>query len=391
MVFTVISSLVLLLWVLFVIRISRGMRLIPRLSGVEPLPGGEISSLSVIVPARDEEEGIRACLESLLAQDHPDLEIIAIDDRSADATGRIMEEIAQVSGGRLQVIHVTDLPDGWLGKCHALHLGAQRATGELILFTDGDIQFAPSTLRRAASLIEREHSDMLVVIPDLLSDSYLERAVLFGFALTFVALCPPWRVVDPRSRTAAGAGAFNLVRRSIHERAGGHGALRMALVDDLALAQLIKWNGGRLAMVSGIGEVRVRWQASAGGLVRGLEKNAFGSIGFSVPRAALAVGSLLLISGWPWLGLLMGPWPSRAICAVISLGIFPLLGLSLRRSTGVRDFPSLAFPLGGLVMAWTIARSAFVTLRQGGVRWRGTFQPLGELRDFQRRTGLGRG
>ncbi|MBN1476807.1 glycosyltransferase [Candidatus Sumerlaeota bacterium] len=391
MILTVISSIILLLWMLFILQIVRGMRLIPRLSGVEPLPDGEIPSLTVIVPARDEERGIRACLESLLAQEHPRLEIIAVDDRSADATGQIMDEIARGSGRRLQVIHVTDLPEGWLGKCHALHLGAQRATGDLILFTDGDIQFAPSTLRLAVSRLDRERGDMLVVVPELLSDSYLERAVLFGFAMTFLALCPPWRVVNPRSRTAAGAGAFNLVRRSAYERAGGHEALRMALVDDLALAQLMKWSGGRLDMVSGIGQVRVRWQASMGGVVRGLEKNAFGSLGFSVPRAILSIVSLLLFCGWPWAGLLVGPWPSRAMCAAISLGLFPLLGLSLRRSTGARDFPSLAFPLGGLVMAWTIARSMVVTLRRGGVRWRGTFHPLRELRDFQRRTGLGRG
>jgi cellulose synthase/poly-beta-1,6-N-acetylglucosamine synthase-like glycosyltransferase len=391
MVFTVISSIALLLWLFFLVQIARGMRLIPRLSTTKSLPDDEIPALSVIVPARDEEGGIRACLESLLAQDHPRLEIIAVDDRSEDGTGRIMDEIARESDGRLQVIHVADLPDGWLGKCHALHLGARRATGDLILFTDGDILFAPSTLRLAVSHLEREGGDMLVVIPELLSGSFFERAVLFGFAMTFLALCPPWRVIDPRSRTAAGAGAFNLVRRSAYESAGGHGALRMALVDDLALSQLIKWSGGRLGMVSGVGEVRVRWQASAGGLVRGLEKNAFGSMGFSVPRAMFSVTSLLFISGWPWLGLLIGPWPSRAICAAIALGIFPLIGLSLRRSTGARDFPSLAFPLGGLVMSWTITRSAFVTLRQRGVRWRGTFHSLRELREFQRRTGLGRG
>src|SRR6185436_14838718 len=123
-------------------------RRIPRLGDVPPLGDAEMPSISIVVAARNEARGIEAAMRSLLAQDVPRLEVVAVDDRSEDATGAILDRFAEAEP-RLRVVHVAELPDGWLGKCHALWLGAGQAAGELILFTDADVVMAPDTLRRA--------------------------------------------------------------------------------------------------------------------------------------------------------------------------------------------------------------------------------------------------
>src|SRR6185369_2740694 len=108
---------------------------------------------SVVVPACNEARTIERALTSLLAQDYPDLEIVLVDDRSSDETGAIIEHLA-ASDRRISAIHVRELPAGWLGKVHALQRGLERARGELVLFTDADIHFAPGALRRAVAWVE---------------------------------------------------------------------------------------------------------------------------------------------------------------------------------------------------------------------------------------------
>ena len=193
--------------------------------------GPEAQSISVIVPALNEENGIEVGLRSLAAQDHGKLEIIAVNDRSTDATGVIMEKVAAASGSRIRVLHVVELPPGWLGKPHAMWKAASLTTGKWLLFTDGDVIFRPDAIRRAVTYAEKVGADHLSLLPTLITKTAGERMMisLFHFGL---AAMRPWQSPETPARFAFGAGAFNMVRRSAYQQIGSFEALRLAVVED---------------------------------------------------------------------------------------------------------------------------------------------------------------
>jgi cellulose synthase/poly-beta-1,6-N-acetylglucosamine synthase-like glycosyltransferase len=193
-------------------------------------PNGESEPrVSIIVPARNEEESIRATLTQLLALDYSNFEIIAIDDRSMDGTGQLMDAVAASSTahGPLKVIHISDLPAGWLGKTHAMWTAGKQATGDWMLFTDADVLFKSDTLRRAIAYAEAEHADHVVLFPRMIMKRPGEKMMIAFFQALFVFGHRPWKVADPKARDHMGVGAFNLVRRSVYDAIGTYQALRM--------------------------------------------------------------------------------------------------------------------------------------------------------------------
>jgi len=206
-------------------------------------PNGE-PGVSIIVPARNEEESIRETLAQLLGLDYSNYEIIAVNDRSTDRTGQIMEELAASSRsvglpklGLLKVIHISELPSGWLGKTHAMWMAGQQASGEWLLFTDADVIFKPDSLRRAVAYANAERADHVVLFPRMIMKGPGERMMIAFFQMLFVFGHRPWRVADPQARDHMGVGAFNLVRRTVYEAVGTYRALRMEVIDDMKLGK----------------------------------------------------------------------------------------------------------------------------------------------------------
>ncbi|MBL0922380.1 MAG: glycosyltransferase [Phycisphaerales bacterium] len=331
--------------------------------------------LSVIVPARNEAARIETTLRRLLAQRYADLEIIAIDDRSDDATGEIMDRIAH-EDPRLHVVHVRQLPDGWLGKCHACHLGAARATGAWILFTDADVWLAEDAALRAVAAAQRDGAGHLCMLPAMHRCTPAGRAAVLAASLaglrhvlmTNLALRP----------TAIGVGAFNLVRADVFRAFGGYERLRMEVVDDVKLGLLAQRAGARTRVYFGAQDAECDWADSARGLVRILEKNMFAIIGF---RAWLA--ALILLAGAVAVGAgLVGPFTMTPAGWFAAAGLFSSVPLAWRiaRMHGWSGWEALAAPLGFLTLLAAMANSTLRTLRAGGVRWRDTFYPLRDLR-----------
>lgn len=389
MVATTTAILLAAAWVLLAIRGIRGMRRVPDLAALpaweQPAGDGGANPplLTVVVAARNEEKAIGGCLDSLLAQDYPALEIIVVDDRSTDATGSIADAAAQRGGGRLKVIHVEECPPDWLGKCHAMSLGSAEASGEFILFTDGDVRFEATAISRAVRHMVDERADMVVVFPDVITHSAGEGVLVQVFAQCLAAAYPPWKAMCRRSKGFTGVGAFNMVRRSLYERCGGHRFLRMQVIDDVGLGRIIKYAGGRIRVAVGRDMVHIRWQDSLGGTIRGLEKNAFAAMRYSVPRTLAAVSGLLFVYLWPWFGMAVGPLPARLICAGVALVVQPWVGWNTIRLMRTRALLAFGLPVGAVLFAWTILRSMVVTLRQGGIRWRDSFYRLSDLRQFR--------
>ncbi|MFP6770027.1 MAG: glycosyltransferase family 2 protein, partial [Planctomycetaceae bacterium] len=226
--------------------------------------------VSVVVTAKDEGPQIADCLSSLLASDYPELELIAINDRSSDETGPAIDALA-ATDPRIQPLHITELPSDWLGKNHAMWRGAQAAQGSWILFTDGDIIYQPETIRVAVSFAIAHRLDHLTLAPSMLTGSYAESSLVSFFALIFAAATQSWLARLPTRHIYVGVGAFNLVKRTAYESAGGHLPLRYDVADDLRLGQLLKRHGCRADMLMAGSFLKVRWQESSWSTITGLE------------------------------------------------------------------------------------------------------------------------
>jgi len=350
------------------------------LLGLADSPAGDADwpRLSVIVPARDEEDSVRQALDSLLAADYPNLEIIAVDDRSRDRTGAIMDELA-AGDDRLRVLHVRELPSNWLGKTHAMWRGYQAAGGEWLLFTDGDVIYAPSTLRQAVFFARASGVDHLALFPDLARGGFLENLVMCGFAFLFTLRYQPWLARTRLRLYYVGVGAFNLIHRRAYEAIGTHRRLAMEVVDDVKLGKLVKDHGLRQDVLGGAGALRVRYQIGIGGVIGGLTKNAFASLNFSLTRLVATTALALALFLGPYSGLLAAGswgWWAYLACAV---SLHTVFGVLLDRSR-LAWWNTVFLPLLALLFVYVAWRSAWITLRDGGVTWRATFYRLRDLR-----------
>jgi len=348
--------------------------------------------VSIIVPARNEAEHIEAALTSLLQLDYAEYEVIAVNDRSEDGTGDIVDRLqaewrarGEVLHHRLKVLHVSQLPEGWLGKVHAMWMGAQRASGEWLLFTDADVVFRADALRRAVAYAKRERADHLVLFPTMIMKSVGEHMMMAFFQSQFVFAHRPWKAADPKSRDSIGVGAFNLVRRAVYEKIGGYAALRMAVLDDMMLGELVKQQGFRQRCVFGLGLLRLRWIEGAFGMVRGLTKNFFAILRFNVPFAMAAICGVLLINAGPFVGL----WFAHGWARIGYILALLAIAAMYYGMASVSDISLLYFFLhlvGTLLFAFAMLRSVVVTLGRGGIEWRGTFYSLQELKRFEKKS-----
>ena len=183
-------------------------------------------TVSLVAPARNEERNIERAVRSLVQLDYPHLQITLVNDRSTDRTGQILDALA-AEFPQLNVVHLTELPAGWLGKNHALQLGADRSRGEWLLFTDADIIFEPTTLRRAIGYALAEKIDHVAATPETRMPSWLLRSFVVAFGVYFLLFVRTWAIRNPRSTAHVGIGAFNLVRTAVYRAVGGHEKIRM--------------------------------------------------------------------------------------------------------------------------------------------------------------------
>jgi cellulose synthase/poly-beta-1,6-N-acetylglucosamine synthase-like glycosyltransferase len=367
-----------LFWVPNALEMLIGIAVTPRLEQVPPLPPEECPTLSIVVPACNEAGTIEPAMRSLLTLDYPGLEILAVEDRSTDATGAILDRLA-AENPRLRVLHVTELPKGWLGKNHALHHGAGLCRGEYILFTDADVHFAPDALRRAMALVRRAGCDHLVAFPHVLLEGFWEKAFFSFFLVMFNFRFRPWEAPWAWAPGYAGVGAFSLLRASAYGSIGGHGRLPMEVGDDIKLGKVVKRAGFRQCLASAPYSLSVRWVVGLRGIVHGLEKNGFAGLRYSWPAAVAAILGMFASTVWPFAGAWIGPVLPRALCAA-ALAAMLALNFAEQRETRIPFVYFLAWPLAAALFSYTLVRSALKTQRQGGIYWRGTFYALDELR-----------
>ena len=358
----------------FVLMPRRTLRRIARGSD-EPT---EWPLVSVVIAARDEEQRIGDTLAGLLASDYSALEIVLASDRSTDRTAEIAEAIA-AKDERLRIVTIDNVPDGWLGKTNAMTQAAGLATGEFLLFTDGDIQFSPDAIRLAMQYSIDRQFDHFCLFPSMETEGWSERVLVSFFAMLFSFGTQPWlrRLRFPSAYY--GIGAFNLVRRVAYDEAGGHDPIRLDILDDVKLGKLLFKQRASADYLVAEDAVRVRWQASAWGVIRGLEKNAFAAMSYSLIKMIGFSAFFALVFFVPLVVGLLLPLESAVgfLASVILLHItFARLSVAFGGSLNV--MPGLLFGAAGVLFAFW--RSTVLTLRQGGVTWRETFYSLKDLR-----------
>jgi glycosyltransferase involved in cell wall biosynthesis len=393
------GTILALAWFSRIVDAAIGMPSVADISGPEWDRSADRNSprVSVIVPARNEERDIEESLTRLLALDYDNYEVIAVDDRSTDRTGEIMDSVAQrphfsqktremghpeqvpICEPVLRVIHHRELPVGWLGKTHAMWTAANSATGDWLLFTDADVLFKPDSVRRALAYAESEKVDHLVVFPRIIMKTPGEYMMIAFFQTMFVFGHRPWKVADPKADDHMGVGAFNLVRRSGYDSVGTYETLRMEVVDDMKLGKIVKNAGFAQHNVFGGDLISIRWARGAMGVVNNLTKNFFAVLSFQWWRTLLSAFGLAYLNLMPFAGVWLAHGWARLPYAVALASMFLIyLGMSWRSK--VPPYYFLLHPVSSVLFIYTLLRSMFQTLSNDGVMWRGTMYSLDELK-----------
>lgn len=370
-------------WLWMAVGAVRVVRAVPVLADLNPPEPDDWPKLSVIVPACNEAEELEAAATTLLAQDYPQLQIILIDDRSDDDTGQIIDRLA-ARDDRVEAVHITELPDGWLGKVHALQRGVERADGDWLLFTDADVHIAQGTLRRAVAHCESRPLDHLAAAPDLWPSSFLLDATVATFLRAFCVGLRCWAIDDPHSKAFIGVGAFNLVRRSALQNTPGLQWLRLEVGDDVGLGMMLKRSGARCGLVNARGMVGLHWYRSLGAMARGAEKGFASVANCRVWRLLLTCALIVLLELAPMSALVpishFGLIPPALV--MIAAGVFSVVVLQrwMKRSI----LPGMCVPVAVVISVVLLLRTGWLGLRRGGIIWRGTLYPSKVLRAGRR-------
>lgn len=351
-------------------------------------PPSRLPKVSILVPARNEEESLAAALESLLKLDYPDYEVIVVDDASTDRTGQIAEEWArQFKGsGRLRVIHNRDLPPGWRGKVHALSLAARAANSEWILATDADVVFHPAVLRLAMACALGRDAHLFSVAPEFECGSFWEKVVLPAFSLLLLTLFPLRAINNPKSPCALAAGAFILMRRDELEALGGYERLRQVVVEDLRLAEMFKRSGRRIHLATTRGLLRTRMYRGWREVWQGLGRSAFEGVGFSLARVLAGVFLGTILGVLPWLAAAalcirdaqLGLSLMEDVALVLALATCVVSGgvyLPFLRFLRVSPIYVLTLPLATVFYSGVALNSAWASLLGRGIPWKGRHYP----------------
>ncbi len=360
------------------LELAVGGRITKYLRDIEPLEGGACPTVSIIVAARNEERNISHALTSLLEMDYLNLETIAVDDRSTDRTGAILDEMAQQES-RLNVIHISELPSGWLGKNHALWTGAQKATGKYLLFSDADVVMEASAVKRAIAYVLERRLDHLAVAPVAVVKGTLLNMLVGTFFYLFVMGVKPWRARQAKSRKYIGIGAFNLVKADVYESVGTHEAIAMRPDDDMMLGKVIKKNHFRQDVLHGIDMLDVEWYSSIREMVVGLEKNSFAAFNYNPAYVFVSCVIMFVFLVFPVVAIFL----TTGVAQLLNILVVALLIVSYGDSAkfhGLKLWHGVGVAPMACVLIFIIARSSIKALINKGIYSRGTHYPLNDLK-----------
>ncbi len=355
---------------------------------VEPTtPPTDAPLISVCIPARNEERNIRVCVESILAQDYPNFEVIVLEDRSTDATPEILSNLAKVSNlckVLFTVIPGSDLPRGWAGKPHALFQASAAARGEWLCFVDADTFLSPATLSSCYAKALETKADMFSIMTFQILGSFWEKVVMPIVMTALSVGFSPRKVNDPNTKDAIANGQFILIKRSVYDAIGGHESVKNQIVEDKAIAERVKWNGYRLVVSNGYAVARTRMYTSLPEMWEGWTKNIY--LGLSDRPSLLLLGvfgafillvAALVLPLWPLLGVFwhMNGGGGMALGVVAQSIMLWAIVIYVRAriavGMGISLWYAFTLPLGAAVFAAMMFVSTWRIASGKGVPWKG--------------------
>jgi glycosyltransferase involved in cell wall biosynthesis len=333
--------------------------------------------VSAIVPARNEEAVIAACVRSLVGQPQI-IEILVVNDHSTDGTADVVRRLMQ-EFGQVRLLEAPDLPAGWVGKNHAVWTGAQAATGDWLLFTDADAVHWPASAAKALRITEQTGAVLISYSPEQVMESWYEKAVI---PYVYSRLGRRFRFEDvnnPKSTAAAANGQFILIRRDVYDAVEGHARIAGEVLEDVALAKGVKQAGNAIWFGSGRGTVRVRMYRSFGALWQGWQKNLYALTGGSLEsmigeilKAILPLCVVVFLAGVAWQATLS----ARFAVAAALLGILFLWRMDARAFVLAGFSQWLAiFAIPGRVLYSGILWTSFQSYQRGRLEWKGRAYP----------------
>lgn len=344
--------------------------------------------VSIIIPARNEQDNIRRCIEKVLAQDYPNFQVLVLDDRSTDATPAILAELSK-DEPRLVVLFGEELPEGWAGKPHALHQAAKAATGQWLCFVDADTFLEPNAISAAMNAAAETGADLYSMMTLQIMETFWERVIQ---PVIFTAISTGFsarKVNDPKQRAALANGQFILIRSSVYDAVGGHEAIKNQIVEDKALAEQVKWNGYRILMTDGYALAKTRMYTSLATIWEGWTKNIY--LGLKDSRSSMLLGvfgafvAIMLtffMPLWPVLGLVWlifgGGTDALLVLAQSALfwGIVFYLRARVAQNMEISGWYALTAPLGAAVFGAMMFTSTWKSLSGRGITWKGrTYDP----------------
>lgn len=376
--FLIISYLIFGFLFFTLIEFIIGFRKIKNLSQQELIDRNSLPKVSILLSVLNEEKSIESVITSLLNLDYPNLEVIAINDRSSDNTPAILERM-QKQHSRLHVYHINQLPNGWFGKNHALDFASQYANGEWLLFTDADVTMKKDTLLKSMSYALENKLHHLTIHEDHFRDRFWLNILLLGQYVSYSMTIKPWCIRDPKSKKSLGRGAFNLIEKKAYMQSGAHRAIALECLDDLKLGELLKKNGYRQDVVAGQDYVEFKWYGSLQEMIKGLEKNSFSFFNYNFSLALLAIAGSFLIFIWPLLAIFVctGIFFWLNIMSVgLTIAIFAYIAKQFR----LKKIYAIFYPIAMSILLYTVWNSMIKTYKNRGVIWRGTHYPLEMLR-----------
>ncbi|HJT16921.1 MAG TPA: glycosyltransferase [Thermoanaerobaculia bacterium] len=353
----VLAAVVLCIWIVVFVQTIVNILAVPRLDrGAQP---NALPFVSIVVPARNEERTIDRAVRAFLAQDYGSFEVIVVNDRSIDRTGEILRTIAD---RRLTIVDGIEPPAEWLGKPWALQQGSEAAKGEVLLFVDADLVYAPETLRAAIADLEQSGVAMLALFPRMEMRTFAEHVAMPMLAFFAFSGMPLWRVNRSSSpRFALGGGSGNIIRRAALESIGGFQPLRDAVVDDVGLARVAREAHLTTRIVRADDLIRVRMYHSAHEIAAGFTKNAFPALGRSYAMAALMLALMAVLHVFPYAFLWI---PTIVLISLTRLVLFRSLRYPLLNAIFLH-------PLMVAFWAYIFLRSIWFTGVRNEVHWRG--------------------
>ena len=368
----------LFLTVVCILGAALGVRKMIALDNVPPLQQENVPKVSVIIPACNEAATIEPALKSILAMDYADLEVIVVNDRSVDRTGAILEQIQKQYPG-LQIYDISELPEGWLGKNHALQYGAERARGEYLLFTDADIIMEKSSLARAMHHMLENKLDHMSMFFKNIAPGGLLNALILDAGGELMLLLKPWKAKDPKSKRYMGVGAFNLLKSDVYKAIAGHKTIAMHPIDDVMLGKVIKHSGFLQDCLLGHNFIQAEWYVTVREFINGLMKNTFAFYNYKMANVLFGVLVVVIINILPLLAFFFTSGITRCLFgAAVMVRILSFAsGFS---NTGINPWYSVWALVTSYIYIYIALKAAITTTINRGIIWRGTFYSLDELK-----------